>query len=269
MKALTTAVKTQVMTDFFDPPEERKQIEEWLGAPPESYLLVGHPGSGKSTLAATYPGLYVLSADNKGAGLAKEYKERTRTFKHGENVHETVMSILYTIRDNYQIAIDNGIKTIVVDTMTAYCEYLEVEILNDAVLNHKGTVMLQIQHYGIIGNRISEMIRVAKEVGVNLVCIAHIDDSQENEDGYTVWHPNLSGRKIEAKVPGKFDHVVLLRNTEGEFTAQVKPSTIFPHAKLAMPPTLYKTAPNVVPSLTYKRLRGVIDGKIKKKEAKK
>jgi hypothetical protein len=268
MQALTTSVPIVEMQDFFDPPELRAEVEEWLGGEPESLLIVGHGGSGKSTLSSGFPGLFVLSADNKGAGLPEVYKTRSRTFKHGEQVYVTVMNLLYKIRDDYAGAKKQGIKTIVIDTFTAFCEYMEVEILNDPVLNGKGTVMLQIPHYGVIGQRISEIIRVAKEVGVNLVCIAHVDDSQEGPDGFPVLAPSLTGRKIEGKIPAKFDHVIMMRNNEGVFTAQLKPTPEFPHAKMGMAPSLYKKAPNSVPDFTYKRFRGVLEGKIAKKEEK-
>lgn len=268
MEALTTKVQTRAMTNFFDDPDEMKMIREHLGDDPYSLLIVGQPGSGKSTLASGFPGLLVLSADNKGAGLPKEYKERSRTFKHGEKVYETVMSILYSIRDDYANAKTQGIKTIIIDTFTAFCEYMEVEIIQDPVLNAKGTVIMQIGHYGVIGNRISEIIRVSKEVGVNLVCVAHVDDSQEGSDGEALWYPSFTGRKIEGKVPGKFDHCIFMQNKDGAFTTQVKPSSLFPHAKIGVAPSIYKGAPNVIPDMTYKRFMGVLSGKIAKKEAK-
>lgn len=268
MRSMITADSVAKMNNFFDPPEAREKIESYLGSEPTSVLLMGHSGSGKSTLAAGFPGLLVCQADNKGAGLPEHYRKRSRTFKHGEKVYETIMTLLRNIEADYERTMKEGIKTVVIDTFSAFCEYMEVEILNDPILNAKGTVMMQIPHYGVIGQRIGEIVRVAKEVGVHLVCIAHIDDSQNGPDGFPIFMPSLTGRKIEGKVPGKFDHVMLMTNKEGVFTTQLKPTTEFPHAKLGMKPSMYKEAPAAIKDMTYKKLNAILDGTIKGKGGK-
>lgn len=264
-KLVTKAPKVQDMQDFFDPPDERKEVLDWLGNDPESYMIVGYPGSGKSTLASTWPGIYFLNADNKMGGLPDEVKSRSKTFKHGDSVYEILMGILYTIGNNYETAKKSGIKTIVLDTLTAFCSYMEVELLADPILNHKGTEALQIQHYGIIANRVVEIIRVAKEVGINLVIIAHPDEIV-NEEGDIILHPSMTGKKMEVKLPGMFDHVVFMRYTdESGFIAQLKPNQEFKHAKLSMGREAFTKAPKLVKDLTYKRLRSVIDGTVRTK----
>lgn len=263
MVSIITAKNVAKLTDFFDPPGKRAQIEEYLGGEPWSLLLLGHAGSGKSTFASSCPGLMVLQADNKGAGLPDDYKNRSRTFKHGEPAYDTAIRLLRTIEADYKRAMEAGIKTIVVDTFTAFCAYMEMEILLDTELNPQGSKTMRIQDYGTIGQRISEIIRVAKEAGMNLVCVTHLDDSQVGPDGFPILMPSLTGRKIEARVPGMFDHVVLMQNEGGKFKATLKSTPECPILKLGMKPSMYREAPSVIEDFTYKKFMAVLDGTIK------
>ncbi len=255
------------MLTFFDDPAEMAAMEEWVGGTAESTLIVGFPGGGKTTLASGWPGVYFLNADNKMAGLPDEIRRRSKTFHHGDPVYGIITALFDMMVADLQVAVKQGIKTIVIDTLTNLCEYMEVEIINIARFNPKPTGAMQLHHYGIIHSRIGEIIRTAKEIGINLVMIAHPQEVQDGE-GEILYHPNVTGNKLAPKLAGKFDHVIWMEQTEKGFVSQLKATRRFPHAKLSMARDMYKFAPKAVTDLTYDTFRGIIEGKINTKKTK-
>lgn len=245
---------------FFDDPEGQNAADEYLGHEPESYLVVGFPGSGKSTLAATFPGAYFLNADRKRGGLLGS--EKVRTFRHGDNVYQDTIDILDAL-SNLQTRQELEVKTIVIDTISAWSELMEVWVVGDRELNPKGTRGLQIQHYSIIQHAIVEVIRRCYEAGLDIVVTAHPDEVQD-EDGELVYHPAITGKKGGPKLGGKFDNVIWMEVNDNGFVSTLKGTNRFPHAKLAMHPQDFKEAPARVADLTYKKLTAIKSGKAKK-----
>lgn len=250
------------MISFFDDPVDTANATEYLGHEPESYLVCGFPGSGKTTLAMTFPDCYFLNADRKSGGLPEGVKRRT--FQHGDDVYGHTIAILDAMSD-LETRKKHGIKTVVIDTVTALSELMEVFCVGSLELNPKGTKGLQIQHYGIIQHWIVEIVRRCYEVGLDVVVTAHPDEVQD-EDGELVYHPAITGKKGGPKLGGKFDNVIWMERGDHGFVASLKGTSKFPHAKLAVSPFIYKEMPDRIEDLTYKKLVAIKAGKAKKKK---
>jgi hypothetical protein len=242
--------------NFFDDPADLSASKEYLGHEPESYLLCGFPGSGKSTLAGTWPGPYFLNFDRK-SGAVPEGALR-KTFEHGDDVYGMAVGILDAM-SNLETRKKHGVKTVIIDTLTAMSELMEVFVVGNRDLNPKGTLGLQIQHYGIIQHWIVEIIRRCYEVGLDIVVTAHPDEVQD-EDGELVYHPAITGKKGGPKLGGKFDNIIWLERNDSGFISSLKGTSKFPHAKLAVSPFIYKEMPDRVQDLTWKKLMAVKSG---------
>jgi len=251
---------THQLIKFFDDPDTKIQGAEYLGHEPESYMFCGFPGSGKSTLAATFPGAYFLNFDRKGGSLPPGAK--VKTFEHGENVGALTISIL-DLMSNLETRKKHDVKTIVIDTISAMAELMEVWVVGDKEFNPKGTKGLQIQHYSIIQHWIVEIIRRCYEVGLDVVVTAHPDEVQDIDDEL-VYHPAITGKKGGPKLGGKFDNVIWMERNDNGFISTLKGVTKFPHAKLAVSPFIYKEMPDRIQDLTYKKLVAIKAGKAKK-----
>lgn len=255
---------THQLIAFFDDDAQINDNVEYLGHEPESYLIAGFPGSGKSTLAGTFPGSYYLNFDRKNAAVPSNAKKKT--FQSGDNVTAMTMNILDGM-SNLNLRKKHGIKTVVIDTITAMSELMEVFVVNDSELNPKGTKGLQIQHYSIIQHWIVDIIRRCYEVGLDVVVTAHPDEVQD-ADGDVVYHPSITGKKGGPKLAGKFDNVIWMERNEHGFVSTFKGTNRFPHAKLAVSPFVYKEMPDSIVDLTYKKLVAIKAGKAKKTPAK-
>jgi hypothetical protein len=250
---------THQLISFFDDPDDKIKASEYLGHEPESYMLVGFPGSGKTTLAMTFPGAYLLNFDRKSGSVPEGTK--IRTFEHGQNVYAQTVSILDAM-SNLEMRIKFGIKTVIIDTLTAMSELMEVHCVADPELNPKGTKGLLIQHYGIIQHQIVEIIRRCYEVGLDVVVTAHADEIQD-DNGELVYHPAITGKKGGPKLGGKFDNVIWMERGDNGFISSLKGTNRFPHSKLAVSPFVYKEMPDRLTDLTYKKLVAIKAGKAK------
>lgn len=263
MKKTASSASSSGKFHFFDDPEERSALIDIVGHDSEATLIIGHPGTGKSTLASTWPDPYFLSADNKIASLPDSIKAKTRTFKHGEAVYGNTLAILDELKDIENVK-KLGIKTVVLDTVTAYCSYMETEIIQTPDLNPKGIEGLQLQHYNIMGLRLTEIIHVCKEIGLDLVMLSHVDEIVD-EDGEVINHPNVTGKKLEMRLAGMFDHVIYTTVEKEKYISRIKSSLKYPHAKIATSPVINRSRVDKVANLTYNKLRLILKGKAGKK----
>lgn len=257
---LNVTEKREEMLNFFDDLEVQKEEEKRLGHIPETILIIGHPGNGKSTLAYTWPSIWLWSADNKNANIPLKIRRQTKTFKEGEPAFGVALGLLDKL-NNLGFTSEAGIKTIVIDTLTAFGDLMEHEILLDSNLNPEGKQALQLQHYNIIYRRVQELIRRCKAAGCDLVVTVHMDEIV-NDLNETVYHPNLTGKKLETKIAGMFDHVLYMVAKDGKYFTRLKPSTRYPHAKISVPVKINRDAPAVVQDMSYKKFRDILSGTI-------
>ena len=249
--------------NFFDDPEVREARKIILGRDPTATLIIGHCGTGKTTLAASYDSPYWFCFDNKVSAIPKKQIDKVRTFNYGEPVHSILTTIMEDMKD-IDLVKELGVKTVIIDTVTSMCTYLEAEILRDKNLNPKGASALQLQHYNIIGTRIIELINVCKEAGLDLVMLSHIDEILD-DDQEMICHPNVTGKKLETKLAGQFDNVMYTMVEKDKYLTRIKSSPKYPHAKLGVSKKLNKLlAPRTV-DLTYKKLCAIMSGSTIKK----
>lgn len=175
-------------------------------AAPDTFnvLLFGAPKSGKSTAAATAPGpILWVNAEGAGAlGFARKVAtERGSSIlevklpdgKHGDRVSPVLHQVVDYLRGS-----DSTVKTVVVDTIGKVREGLANELVQQGSPK-------SIQQWGRVASTVTEFVRALRDLPVNVVFLAHVDQQDDAEAGRTV-KPLIGGKATEV-VPGEVDVV--------------------------------------------------------------
>ena len=194
-------------------------------AVPDTYnvLLFGPPKSGKTTAAATAPGP-ILWANAEGAG-ALGFARRIAA-ERGTEIHElpipdgrqngtgAASPILHALVDHIRSGNDPQPMTVVVDTLGKVRDALVAEMVVPGAKN-------SIQQWGKVADTITQFVRALRDLPVNVVLLAHVDQVDDAESGRTV-RPLIGGKATET-VPGEVDVVAFTAplSVDGEPTRYV------------------------------------------------
>ena len=198
-----------------DLPEGLTFVED-AGLAPDTFnaLLYGDPKSGKSSAAVTAPGpILYLNAEGPGAlGFARKV-----ALERGHRIHEVALPdgkngrlirpVLLAAVDHVKSGNAPVVKTVVVDTIGKVREALANEMVVPGAKN-------SIQQWGKVSDTINGFVRALRDLPVNVVFLAHTDQSDDAEAGRTV-RP-LIGGKASTVVPGEVDVVAYTAVVPGE-----------------------------------------------------
>lgn len=173
-------------------------------------LPYGPSGAGKSTLAATAPGpiLWInLEGPNALAYARRVAKERGTEIRevaieHKQDPRPTIRGVIEYVRANPDV------QTVVVDTIGK---------LRDALTFAIGGNKPSLPQWGEIGNTLADMIRILRDLPVNLIVIAH-EEIKDSDDGDRIVRPMIGGATTE-KVIADMDIVAYMgvsRDDEGQ-----------------------------------------------------
>jgi hypothetical protein len=171
---------------------------------PETFnvLLWGFPKSGKSTAAATAPGpIMWVNAEGPGAlGFARKTAASRGTTIHEVQIgkHDSAAKKLDDVYSHVAHGAEPAITTVVVDTLAKLRERLIAEMVVPGSKN-------SLQQYGKVADKLGGFVQALRDMPVNLVLLAHVDLSDDAEDG-RVARP-LIGGKLTETIPGEVDVV--------------------------------------------------------------
>jgi hypothetical protein len=164
-------------------------------------LSYGPSGVGKSTAAATAPGP-LLWANAEGPG-ALAFARKTAT-ERGTEIHEARLTadldaklFLRSLIEHVRSGAEPQCKTLVVDTVGRVREHLVRQLVNQGSKN-------SLQQYGEVSRVLAEFVRLARDLPINVVLIAHEDIA--DQDGDRVVRPLIGGNQTEL-IPGEMDVV--------------------------------------------------------------
>jgi len=178
-------------------------------------LLVGYSGSGKTTLAGTFPSPFVLDADKGGASLSLlhiPYLELHR----GDKTHEICMKVLDDIGKKRGPFEKLEVKTLVLDSLTALGDFLLVEAMMYPWRNTKliptspEKLRPDQNHYGMVLIRYKNIIKMAQDLGLNIVATSGVRTETDSNGNITRMIPSLTGSYREI-VAHDFDELYYLR----------------------------------------------------------
>jgi hypothetical protein len=166
-------------------------------------LLFGAPKSGKSTAAATAPGpIMWLNCEGAGAlGFARKVAaERGNQIlevamadgKNGRQISPMLHMVMDHLRQHPEI------RSVVVDTIGKVREALAHELVQQGSPK-------SIQQWGKVNDILTGFVRGLRDLPVNVVFLAHLDQVDDAEAGRSV-RPLIGGKATEV-VPGEVDVV--------------------------------------------------------------
>lgn len=150
------------------------------------FLLVGHPKSGKTTLAASFPDSYILELEKNGADRVEGRIHEIDELDQFTQVLELVMA-------------DDGIKTIVIDSIDELAHWLEDDVAKAAGLNNMSEKKPGVDGWALwaeFRQRIEGMTKYFKESGKLVILIAHCKSPEKDDKGVVITPAgiNVSGK---------------------------------------------------------------------------
>ena len=203
-------------------------------------LVYGPPGVGKTTFASTAPKPLIIDLENGSLSLI------------GKDVDIAQVDSLSDAKEAIKYALNNGYKTVVIDSITRYAELQLEEILRE---NRRDTA--RIQDWGEVVKRIKKLIWTLQSKNVNTIFIAL--ETEEKDEDSLVKRPAVPGQ-LKVAIPAIVDIVGYLRVIkDGRRVLSVTPT-----AKWYAKDRSGKLPDEVTPDFSYilKVIRGEENGRL-------
>lgn len=175
-------------------------------------LVYGESGTGKTRSAATFPSPYFFDFDG---GMLSVRKALIDGSIDGKSYARDQWKQFRKDWDEMRKAPKH--KTFVIDSFTTMSEAIAFHIQKT-----KGNTeeALTLPQYGLIYNRLSQLMYEAVDLPVNLVILAHVQEVTDEQTGVLKELPLVSGKKFPDRLPIWFDEVFkqeMIKNKEGGF----------------------------------------------------
>ena len=175
-------------------------------------LIYGESGTGKTRSAATFPDPFFFDFDGGMLSVRKALIDGTidgKTYSH-EDWREFR-------KDWDAVCKEPKHRTYVIDSFTTMAEAISYHIQKT-----KGNVneALTLPQYGLIYNRLSQLMYEAVDIPTNIVILAHVQESIDEATGTVKELPLVSGKKFPDRLPIWFDEVFkqeMVKSKEGGF----------------------------------------------------
>lgn len=152
---------------------------------PKDFLFIGSPGTGKSSFALQFPAPYVLDCDNNLTPAVAHTK--ISDFKYDiANLDDDGQLIPPSLRYAKAVerlnaaAADPEIKTIIIDSITSFCDILIAEVKRQAGIKDDG--LMRIQDWGTFAYLLKHIIITLKACGKHVIWTGHHRVEQDEAD---------------------------------------------------------------------------------------
>lgn len=180
-------------------------------------MLYGPPGTGKSTAAASSPGpVLYLNAD--GPGALRFARTKSKIDEAVWKGVETLEAAFVALRDRTK-----AYKTVVIDPISEVYD----DILRDLATNRGKSpdAKVAIQHHGEALERIKRFNKLTRDMDINVVWVAHEQQTQDETTGEVLSVPLTGGKKLPTILPATMDVVgytqIVVKDSVPMYVAQL------------------------------------------------
>ena len=186
-------------------------------------LLLGRGGSGKTTLAAQFPSPFILDCDNNLAGVIRHLGPDKpfyySTINQDEAGKPTVPSQRYSLASQELILATESpsVKTIVVDSITTFHEYIMDEVRRQKHLSPDDN--LRIQDWQSVAYLWKEIITRLRTTGKHIIFTGHTHLVKDELDG-SIMHQVMIQGQMKDQISALFSDCWLC-----QVDSKINPST--------------------------------------------
>jgi hypothetical protein len=184
-------------------------------------LIYGESGSGKTVAATSFPTpLLVYDFDGKINSAARTHSvERTRGIEvcdcqHGgrnQSKFQDFDRYLTELERMYRSLTGNPegaqFKTVVVDSITQFCEALMTHIITKFPARRVNNLLPNQQDYHQFSVEFKDYVMRLLSLPINVVMTAHIEESKDENTGEIEHKPFVKGQKLAPWLPAVFEEV--------------------------------------------------------------
>jgi len=142
-------------------------------------LIYGEPGIGKSTIGLSAPKPLLIDCDGGVRRVSPQFRKDYIPVESWDD-------ILQVTKENL-----GEYDTFVVDTVGKALDFLAAHIIKENYKLQAGGA-LTLQGWGVLGNQFKAFLALMNTSGKNLIFIAHLKESVENDTRY--YRPDISGQ---------------------------------------------------------------------------
>jgi hypothetical protein len=173
-------------------------------------LVYGRAGVGKTVFSSTFPSPFIIDAD-KGLRSVREKEIPHVAVNRGERVFAVTMDILRSLRKGEGPFGGIEVKTLVIDSITAFADMLLYESMRFPVGNRPvkdpNNEKAEFDHWGELLNRLQHIVKYCRDMGLHVVATAGERLEKDDVRGSFVGHPDIPGQ-YRNKIAHEFDEVL-------------------------------------------------------------
>jgi len=229
-----------------------------------SFCFCGKSKSGRTTMAASFPKPIWLDFDH-GLETVSDRDDLRIKLTPGEKTSKIMQKILLNLQNKSgpfkELSADDYPKTLIVDTGSSFSWFLEEEVkrygeVGKSPRSGDGDGLYQ-GDYCVIHTRIEKIIRLSKELEMNVIWIFNIAFYEDPDYEGIFESPTVTGKKLSPGIPSFFNEVyyfksVPIKNKESSESADgllakymmiFTPTNKFPYAGTKTKGTMVKKFP--------------------------
>lgn len=175
---------------------------------PIKILLYADSGIGKTTLAVTAPKPIVILTELQ-AIPSINLSNPDAAIVHCSSLQE-VRNVLSFIKTKN----DNQFETLVIDSLTETQRMIKDEIISTKDADKRDN--FSMRDWGILADKTRSLIRLLRDLPINVVCTALMDNATDDDGSKRILYPKFEGQRTGKEIAQWFNLIGLMHRKEND-----------------------------------------------------